>query len=57
MEVFYRKEDGARKSFSKRKERAIGGYDIFLEGRGVAWVRLLLHLGSGGVSEEGTCYR
>ena len=38
MEVFYRKEDGARKSFSKRKERAVGGYDILLEGRGVVWV-------------------
>ena len=38
MEVLYRKEDGARKSFSKRKETAIGGYDIFLEGKGVAWV-------------------
>lgn len=41
MQDFYRKGDGARKSFSKRKERVIGGYDIFLEGKGMAWVYYL----------------
>ena len=51
MEVFYRKEDGARKSFSKRKERAIGGYDIFLEGKGVAWVCYLGYFFIWGVGE------
>ena len=55
----YRKEDGARKSFSKRKERAIGAMTSFWRER--QWhgsvTRLLLHLGSGGVSEEGPCYR